>query len=162
MEWIPTDLKIPDRWRPTAHLISILRLNRKCIWRWDLSKLWFWPCESPDIIFHRFPSNYTNKNIPTSSWNCQIMSKISCVKSAGVCPKTQTQLPGISRHFVGHNSLLDLQLWFVSEGKYKIDTFIVYLWFWQYKKNFSFVTHALETKFARRNYIFFLIEDDQW
>ena len=106
------------------------------------------------VIFHRFPSNDSSKNIPTSSWNCQILSKISCLKSAGVCPKTQTQLPGISRHFVGHNSLLDLQLWIVSEGKHKIDTFIVYLWFWQYKKNFSFVTHALETKFARRNYIF--------
>ena len=76
-------------------------------------------------------------------------------KISWICPKTQTQLPGISRHFVGHDSLLDLLLWFVSEGKYKIDTFIVYLWFWQYKKNFSFVTHALETKFARRNYIFF-------
>ena len=75
-------------------------------------------------------------------------------KISWICPKTQTKLAGLSRHFGGHNSLLDLQLWFVSEGKHKIDTFIVYLWFWEYKKNFSFVTHALETKFARRNYIF--------
>ena len=102
------------------------------------------------VIFHRFPSNDSSKNIPTSSWNCQILSKISCLKSAGVCPKTQTQLPGISRHFVGHNSLLDLLLWLVSEGKYKIDTFTVYLWFCSIRGPF-FLTHALENKFVRRN-----------